>query len=274
MKLVEAALQEDPSIPVVVHLDHGPSFEMCRDCIDGGFTSVMIDENLTCPYEENIAITKQVVDYAHPRRGWKPSWASWPALKEARFFGRARLHRPGRGRGLCAPHGPRLPGRSHRHQPRLQIQGRKPGWTLSAYRPSTISWRLPWCCGNWRAAGVCGPLYRRRPGGGAKGRAERYAAQGCGHGRVQDQRGYGYPSGPHRLHPSVSYGAPGAVRSQRLPQAGPRRTWWPTKSATSWGRPARPRARGVCPGQGLFGQTRYITTSSRIKGAPCPSNWD
>ena len=43
MKLVEAALQEDPSIPVVVHLDHGPSFEMCRDCIDGGFTSVMID---------------------------------------------------------------------------------------------------------------------------------------------------------------------------------------------------------------------------------------
>ena len=60
---------EDPSIPVVVHLDHGPSFEMCRDCIDGGFTSVMIDGS-HLPYEENIAITKQVVDYAHPRGVW------------------------------------------------------------------------------------------------------------------------------------------------------------------------------------------------------------
>ncbi len=69
MKLVEAALQEDPSVPVVVHLDHGPSFEMCRDCIDGGFTSVMIDGS-HLPYEENIALTKQVVDYAHPRGVW------------------------------------------------------------------------------------------------------------------------------------------------------------------------------------------------------------
>ncbi len=69
MKLVEAALQEDPSVPVVVHLDHGPSFEMCRDCIDGGFTSVMIDGS-HLPYEENIALTRQVVDYAHPRGVW------------------------------------------------------------------------------------------------------------------------------------------------------------------------------------------------------------
>jgi fructose-bisphosphate aldolase class II len=69
MKLVEAALSLDPSIPVVVHLDHGPSFEMCRDCIDGGFTSVMIDGS-HLPFEENIALTKQVVDYAHPRGVW------------------------------------------------------------------------------------------------------------------------------------------------------------------------------------------------------------
>lgn len=69
MKLVEAALQEDPSVPVVVHLDHGPTFEMCRDCIDGGFTSVMIDGS-HLPYEENIALTRQVVDYAHPRGVW------------------------------------------------------------------------------------------------------------------------------------------------------------------------------------------------------------
>ncbi|MDO5536882.1 MAG: class II fructose-1,6-bisphosphate aldolase [Desulfovibrionaceae bacterium] len=69
MKLVEAALIEDPTIPVCVHLDHGPSFEMCKDCIDGGFTSVMIDGS-SLPYEENIAITKKVVEYAHPRGVW------------------------------------------------------------------------------------------------------------------------------------------------------------------------------------------------------------
>ena len=69
MKLVEAALADDPSVPVVVHLDHGPSFEMCRDCIDGGFTSVMIDGS-HLPYEENIALTKQVVEYAHSRNVW------------------------------------------------------------------------------------------------------------------------------------------------------------------------------------------------------------
>lgn len=69
MKLVEAALIEDPSVPVVVHLDHGPNFEMCRDCVDGGFTSVMIDGS-HLSYEENIALTRQVVDYAHPRGVW------------------------------------------------------------------------------------------------------------------------------------------------------------------------------------------------------------
>ena len=69
MKLVEAALIEDPAVPVVVQLDHGPSFEMCKACIDGGFTSVMIDGS-HLPYEENIALTRQVVDYAHPRGVW------------------------------------------------------------------------------------------------------------------------------------------------------------------------------------------------------------
>lgn len=69
MKLVEAALADDPSVPVCVHLDHGPSYEMCRACIDGGFTSVMIDGS-ALPYEENVAVTKKVVEYAHPRGVW------------------------------------------------------------------------------------------------------------------------------------------------------------------------------------------------------------
>lgn len=55
-----------PELPVALHLDHGSSFELCKDCIDNGFTSVMIDASGK-PFDENIAITKQVVDYAHER---------------------------------------------------------------------------------------------------------------------------------------------------------------------------------------------------------------
>ena len=63
MKLVEAAIIET-DLPICLHLDHGDSFELCKSCIDGGFTSVMIDKS-GLPLEENIAITKQVVEYAH-----------------------------------------------------------------------------------------------------------------------------------------------------------------------------------------------------------------
>ena len=68
MKLVEAALMEN-DLPVVVHLDHGADFDICKACIDGGFTSVMIDGS-HLPFEENIAVTKRVVDYAHERGVW------------------------------------------------------------------------------------------------------------------------------------------------------------------------------------------------------------
>ena len=64
VKLVEAAVIECPEIPVALHLDHGDSFETCKSCIDGGFTSVMIDAS-SKSFEENIAITRQVVEYAH-----------------------------------------------------------------------------------------------------------------------------------------------------------------------------------------------------------------
>ena len=68
MKLVEAALMEN-DLPVVVHLDHGADFDICKACIDGGFTSVMIDGS-HLPFEDNIAVTKRVVDYAHERGVW------------------------------------------------------------------------------------------------------------------------------------------------------------------------------------------------------------
>ena len=64
VKLVEAAVECCPDIPIVLHLDHGPDFETCKSCIDGGFTSVMIDASGK-PFAENIEITKKVVEYAH-----------------------------------------------------------------------------------------------------------------------------------------------------------------------------------------------------------------
>lgn len=63
MKLVEAAV-EDTGLPICLHLDHGEDFEICKACVDGGFTSVMIDGSKH-PFEENIELTKRVVDYAH-----------------------------------------------------------------------------------------------------------------------------------------------------------------------------------------------------------------
>ncbi len=63
--LVEAALEVN-DIPVALHLDHGPDFETCKDCIDGGFSSVMIDGSKYA-FDENIELTKKVVEYAHAR---------------------------------------------------------------------------------------------------------------------------------------------------------------------------------------------------------------
>ena len=63
MKLVEAAV-EDTGLPICLHLDHGEDFEICKSCVDGGFTSVMIDGSKHS-FEENIELTRRVVDYAH-----------------------------------------------------------------------------------------------------------------------------------------------------------------------------------------------------------------
>lgn len=65
MKLVEAAI-EDTGLPIALHLDHGEDFEICKACIDGGFSSVMIDGSKH-PFEENVEMTKRVVEYAHSK---------------------------------------------------------------------------------------------------------------------------------------------------------------------------------------------------------------
>ncbi len=64
MKMVEAAVDEHPNIPIAIHLDHGPDFETCKMCVDNGFTSVMFDGS-KYDFEENIRLTKEVVEYAH-----------------------------------------------------------------------------------------------------------------------------------------------------------------------------------------------------------------
>ena len=66
MKMVEAETDEHPEIPVAIHLDHGPDFETAKMCIDNGFTSVMIDGS-KYSFEENVALTKKAVEYAHSK---------------------------------------------------------------------------------------------------------------------------------------------------------------------------------------------------------------
>ena len=66
MKMVEAATIVHPEVPIAIHLDHGPDFDTCKMCIDAGFTSVMIDGS-KYDFEENVRVTKEVVDYAHSK---------------------------------------------------------------------------------------------------------------------------------------------------------------------------------------------------------------
>jgi fructose-bisphosphate aldolase class II len=64
--IIDVAVKENPGIPIAMHLDHGDTFETCKQCVDDGFTSVMVDASHSS-FEENIAITKKVVEYAHER---------------------------------------------------------------------------------------------------------------------------------------------------------------------------------------------------------------
>ena len=73
LHLVQAAL-EDTDLPIALHLDHGADFEICKACVDGGFTSVMIDGS-KYPFEENIELTKRVVTMPTAKGlSWKPNW--------------------------------------------------------------------------------------------------------------------------------------------------------------------------------------------------------
>lgn len=64
--IIDVAVKENPQIPIAVHLDHGDTFELCKQCVEDGFTSVMIDASHH-PYEDNVKLTRQVVEYAHSK---------------------------------------------------------------------------------------------------------------------------------------------------------------------------------------------------------------
>ena len=126
VKLVEAAVIET-GLPICLHLDHGDSFETCKSCIDGGFTSVMIDAS-SKPFAENIEITKKVVEYAHDHGVVVEAELGTLAGIEDEVKVSAEdssLHPPRGGRGVCGQDRLRLPGHRHRHQPRrLQVHRR------------------------------------------------------------------------------------------------------------------------------------------------------
>ena len=95
MKLVEAAVI-NTGLPIALHLDHGDSFELCKSCIDGGFTSVMIDAS-SKPFEENIALTRQVVDMRMIMASLlRPSSVLSPASKTKSMFPQKTALIPGR----------------------------------------------------------------------------------------------------------------------------------------------------------------------------------
>ena len=111
MKLVEAAVIET-GLPICLHLDHGDGFDICKSCIDGGFTSVMIDGSHH-PYEENVALTKKVVEYAHDHGVVVEG-------ELGRLEGVEDDVKVAAGEGLRFrdPHGRGFPCNRHRHKPR------------------------------------------------------------------------------------------------------------------------------------------------------------
>ena len=240
MKLIEAAIQDAEQtagfdLPIAVHLDHGDSFELCKSCIDGGFSSVMIDGS-SKPYEENVALTRKVVEYAHDHgvvvEGELGTLAgiedevnvsaedsSYTRPEEVEDFvtrtgvdslaiaigtshGARRPVHPGRRRQAGAPAPP------VRHPPR------------GGEAPPRLPHRAPRLL--LRAPGVRQDHQRVRRQDARRRRHPRGAASGSGpHGRLQDQHRLRSSSCPDRLHPQALCGASRSLRSSPVSEARP-----------------------------------------------------
>ena len=218
VKLVEAAVACCPDIPIVLHLDHGPDFETCKSCIDGGFTSVMIDAS-SKPFAENIEITRKVVEYAHDHG----------VVVEAELGTLAGIEDDVK----VASHEA-----SYTHPEEVEEFVAKTGCDSLAIAIGTshgaYKFKPEQCTRNEQGILVPPPLRfdvleevsKRLPGfpivlhGSSS--VPQAAAPGRPPVRLQDQHRLRFASGHDRHHPSVHDRASRQVRSPRVPEARPR----------------------------------------------------
>ena len=154
-KMAEAA-SEETDVPFVLHLDHGSGFDICKACIDDGFTSVMIDGS-HLPFEENVAVTRRVVEYAHDRGVWVEAELGRLAGVEKPFRPAKSVYTDPRGRNICSRTGCdslaiAIPGRVT--APASSGEARLDFERLTPLPPVCRAFR--WCCTARRAC-------RRRP---------------------------------------------------------------------------------------------------------------
>lgn len=205
--LVKTAVAQYPDIPVALHLDHGSTFEIAKACIDGGFTSVMIDGSKH-PYEENVRLTKQVVEYAHDKgvvveaelgrlAGVEDnvSVSAKDALftdpEEAAEF----VHLTGCDSlaiAIGTSHGAyKYKGDPYLDYDRLEKVGQLlPGYPIVLHGASTVIQEFVQKCNEFGGSVQ-----------GRQGRAGRHAEQGGAHGRMQDQYRHRYPPCHDQRHP-------------------------------------------------------------------------
>jgi len=204
VKLIEAGLLE-ADLPVVLHLDHGADFDICKACVDGGFTSVMIDGSHHS-FEENIAVTKRVVEYAHAHGVWVEAELGRLAGVEEDVSSEHSIYTdPDQAvefveRSGCDSLAIAI-GTSHgaykfKGEAKLDFERLEKIGSLMPARPAR---RFQ------RSAGICGNVqYLRREGRRGGGRARGTAPQGRRYGHLQNQHRYGYPAGHDGLHPQAA----------------------------------------------------------------------
>ena len=210
--LVQAAVEDNPDIPVVLHLDHGDSLDTVKTAIDLGFTSVMIDGS-HLPFEENVALTKEVVDYAH-RFGVsvEAELGTLGGIEGHRRRGTADRSRPSR--GVRQADRVRRLARGHRNVPRrLQVQGRTEArnrFGAGDLRPGEDSARPARSLVRSARAGRTHQQVRRQHRRQLR-RAHPVDPAGHRPRRPQDQRGHRHPHGHDRCSAAASRRKPDTI---------------------------------------------------------------
>lgn len=226
-KMVEAAV-ETSGLPICLHLDHGDSFALCKDCVDSGFTSVMIDASAH-PFAENISITKQVVEYAHDHgvvveaelgklAGIED--AVNVAAKDAQFTDPDQVEEFVGKTGvdsLAIAIGTSHGAYKFKGQPQLrfdileEVSKRLPGFPIVLHGASSVPQDL---VAKINQYGGSMPGRTRRP--------RRYAPQSCVHGSVQDQHRLRPQTCSHRRNPRALCSQSFSLRSSSISRTGKR----------------------------------------------------